>query len=245
MPGTSLLNVAGPCDVFTEADRALNGNSGYEVILASPGSTKKITARSGVQLFCPVTIKDIIPPVDTLIIAGFPMNLLESSTSFFQWLRMIYPQVRRMCSVCSGVYALAEAGILDGKQATTHWQYGQRFQQQYPQVNIDTNPFFTRDGNVYTSGGVSSGIDLALALVEEDYGREIALQAARKLILPLKRTGYQSQFSTLPGMQNMEHSLAGRLYSWMTGHLERDLGVEHLAEHCHMSVRNFARVFLR
>jgi transcriptional regulator GlxA family with amidase domain len=244
MPGTFLLDIAGPCDVFTAADKALNDN-GYEVILASPLNTKKIITKGGLEICCPVIATTITQPIDTLIIAGFPMVLLEKSIRFIQWLRDIYPNVRRIGSVCVGTYALAEAGILDGKQATTHWEYSQKFQQRYPHIKVDTNPFYTRDGNVYTSGGVASGIDLALALVEEDYGRDIALKIARKLVLHLKRSGYQSQFSTLLDIHDTDNSITGKLYPWIIEHLADDLGIERLAEHTSMSVRNFARVFLK
>ena len=243
MPGIFLLDIAGPCDVFAAADKFLNGNGGYDILLASPVNTKKISTKSGVEVICPVTVNTITQPIDTVIIGGFSWPLLESGDRFFQWLKAIYPTVNRIGSVCVGAYALAEAGILDGKQATTHWEYSQQFQQRYPQVIVDTDPFFTRDTNVYTSGGVSSGIDLALALVEEDHGRGIALQVARKLILHLKRPGYQSQFSKVLEIHRLENSIGGKLYTWMIRHLEEDLSIEHLAEHSNMSVRNFARVF--
>ena len=245
MPGIFLLDIAGPCDVFAAADKILDGNGGYEILLASPVNTKKIPTKSSVVLHCPVTVTAITQPIDTLIIAGFSMPLLEKGGRFFQWLKDIYPKVNRVGSVCLGAYALAEAGILDGKQATTHWEYSQQFQQRYSSVKVDTDPFFTRDTNIYTSGGVSSGIDLALALVEEDHGREMALHIARKLILPLKRPGYQAQFSRLLEIYRQENSMGGKLYAWMIRHLEEDLSIEHLARHSNMSVRNFARVFLK
>jgi transcriptional regulator GlxA family with amidase domain len=245
MPGIFLLDIAGPCDVFAAADKILNGNGGYELLLASPVNSKKIPTKSSVDLYCSVTVTAISQPIDTLIIGGFSMSLLEKGERFFQWLKTVYPTVNRICSVCVGAYALAEAGILNGKQATTHWEYSQQFQQRYPQVKVDTNPYFTRDTNIYTSGGVSSGIDLALALIEEDHGREIALHIARKLILQLKRPGYQAQFSRLLEIHRLENSIGGRLYTWMIHHLEEDLSIDHLAQHSNMSVRNFARVFLK
>jgi len=245
MPGIFLLDVAGPTDVFAAADKILDGNGGYEILLASPVNTKRIPTKSSVELHCATTVTAITQPIDTLIVAGFSMVLLQKGGRFFQWLKDIYPKVNRICSVCVGAYALAEAGILDGKQATTHWEYSQQFQQRYPTVKVDTDPFFTRDTNIYTSGGVSSGIDLALALVEEDHGRELALQIARKLIIQLKRPGYQAQFSRLLEIHRLENSIGGKLYTWMIRHLEEDLSIEHLAHRSNMSVRNFARVFLK
>lgn len=243
MPGIFLLDVAGPCDVFAAADKQLNGNGGYDILLASPGNTKKISTKSGVKLLCAATVYTITQPIDTVIVAGFSWPLLENGDRFIQWLKGVYLRVNRIASVCVGAYALAEAGILDGKQASTHWEYSQQFQERYPQVKVDTDPFFTRDSNVYTSGGVASGIDLSLALVEEDHGRDVALQVARKLILHLKRPGYQSQFSKVLETHRLNNSIGGKLYSWMIRHLGEDLNIEHLAQHSNMSVRNFARVF--
>jgi transcriptional regulator GlxA family with amidase domain len=214
-------------------------------LLASPVDTKRIVTKSGIEIDCPVRVSEIDRPIDTLIIAGFSRMQLQSGHPFFQWLKHIYPKVRRIGSVGIGTYALAEAGILDGKQATTHWEFSQDFQRRYPAVKVDTNPFYTREGNVYTSGGVASGIDLALALVEEDYGRAVALNTARTLVLPLKRPGYQSQFSTLLQVHSLENSIAGKLHPWLIRHLAEVLSVEHLAEHSNMSVRNFTRVFLK
>lgn len=250
MPGIFLLDLAGPADVFMMADRALTENPGatgcgYELLLASPVETTKIATKSGVNIDCAVKASNIDRPIDTLIIAGFSRMELKSGHPFFAWLKDIYPSVRRIGSVCIGTYALAEAGILDGKQATTHWEFSREFQERYPAVKVDTNPFYTRDCNVYTSGGVASGIDLALALVEEDHGHDIALYVARKLVLQLKRPGYQSQYSTLLQVYSFENSLAGKLHSWLAQHLNEDLGVEALAVQSNMSVRNFTRVFLR
>lgn len=250
MPGIYLLDIAGPCDVFMAADKTLGGvpgtvKGGYELLLASPVDAKKIVTRSGIAIDCPVRVSEIDRPIDTLIVAGFSRVQLQSGHPFFQWLRQIYPKVRRIGSVCIGTYALAEAGILDGKQATTHWEFSQEFQLRYPAVKVDTDPFYTRDCNVYTSGGVASGIDLALALVEEDFGRDVALNTARKLVLPLKRPGYQSQFSTLLQVHTLENSIAGKLHPWLIRHLADELSVADLAEHSNMSLRNFTRVFFK
>ena len=250
MPGIFLLDIAGPCDVFMMADWSLGENpdsngAGYELLLASPVGTKKIVTKSGLDIECPVMVSEIDRPIDTLIVAGFSRMELKSGHPFFQWLRQVYPTVRRIGSVCIGAYALAEAGILDGRQATTHWEFSHEFQLRYPAVKVDTNPFYTRDCNVYTSGGVASGIDLALALVEEDYGRDVALYTARKLVLQLRRPGYQSQFSSLLQVYSIGNCIAGKLHPWLIRHLAQELGVEQLAEQSNMSVRNFTRVFLK
>ena len=250
MPGIFLLDVAGPADVFTMADKALHeseehDSDGYEFMLASPVRSKKIKTRSGVDLECACTVWQIERRIDTLIVAGFSRLEMKTGHPFFDWLGNVYSSLRRIASVCIGAYALAEAGLLDGKHATTHWEFSHEFQQRYPEVIVDANPFYTCDGNVYTSGGVASGIDLALALVEEDHGHEIALYVARKLVLQLKRPGYQSQYGMFLQVYSFQQSLAGKLHPWLIKHLHEDLSVEQLAMRCNMSTRNFTRVFFR
>lgn len=249
-PGIFLLDIAGPVDVFTVVNKILkeeiaNGKEEYEIMMASPTNNRKIKTKSEIELDCAVTVAEINRPVDTLIVAGFSMQQFQPGHPFFQLLKDIYPKVRRIASVCVGTYALAEAGILNGKKATTHWEFSRQLQERYPTIKVDSNPFYIRDGNVYTSGGVSSGIDLALALVEEDVGRDLALKAARKLVLHLKRIGYQSQFSSLLQVYSLENSIAGKLHPWMLRHLQDDLQLEHLAARSNMSIRNFNRVFVK
>lgn len=251
MPGTFMLDIAGPCDVFAAADNILHEgpgteDTGYDILLAAYGDDKTVRTRSGITMTCPVTLDEITQPIDTLIVAGFPMAFLQSGERrLIDWLKIHYPRLRRVGSICVGTYALAEAGILEGKTATTHWEHSRTFQKMYPNICVDTNPFYTKDGNVYTSGGVSSGIDLSMALVEEDYGREVAIQVARKLVLYLRRPGYQSQFANLLQLHSVANSLAGKLRPWMLEHLDKELGVEELATHVNMSLRNFTRVFTR
>jgi transcriptional regulator GlxA family with amidase domain len=251
MPGTYMLDIAGPCDVFAAADFILQeglgtGGSGYNILLAAYGDEKIVPTRSGISMICPLTLDEITQPIDTFIVAGFPMALIQAGDRrLINWLKDNYPRLRRVGSICVGTYALAEAGILDGKNATTHWEHSRSFQERYPSICVDTNPFYTKDGNVYTSGGVSSGVDLAMALVEEDYGREVAIQVARKLVLYLKRPGYQSQFANLLQLHSVANSLAGKLRPWILEHLDKVMGVEELATHLNMSIRNFTRVFTR
>lgn len=253
MPGTYMLDIAGPCDVFAAADNILQeglgtegAGSGYNILLAAYGDEKTVPTRSGITMICPLTLDEITQPIDTFIVAGFPMALIQAGDRrLINWLKKNYPRLRRVGSICVGTYALAEAGILDGKNATTHWEHSRSFQERYPSICVDTNPFYTKDGNVYTSGGVSSGVDLAMALVEEDYGREVAIQVARKLVLYLKRPGYQSQFANLLQLHSVANSLAGKLRPWILEHLDKDMGVEELATHLNMSIRNFTRVFTR
>ncbi|NSL90365.1 GlxA family transcriptional regulator [Chitinophaga solisilvae] len=251
MEGTSLMNIAGPCDVFTQANKVLKNDpatahEGYEILIAAPGNGKRIMTQSGVEIVCNMFTSDIKRPIDTLLVAGLGKEFLENNhQKYYKWLKEVYPKLRRIGSICIGAFALARAGVLDGRRATTHWHYSDRFQQEHPLVKVDTNPFFIRDGNVFTSGGIASGLDLALAMLEEDYGRDLALAVARRLVIYLRRPGYQSQFGGLLGEQRYAHTIAGRLHEWMTTHLDKDLSVEQLALQMNMSPRNFARVFLK
>jgi transcriptional regulator GlxA family with amidase domain len=185
-------------------------------------------------------------PIDTLLVAGFDFDEKDDRhQDFYNWLAGMHKKVRRIGSICIGTFALAKAGILENKNATTHWKQGIKLRQDYPRIKVDSSQFFIRDGNIYTSGGVSSGTDMALAMVEEDYGREIALAVARHLVVYLKRPGYQSQFGELLAGPEFDSSILNRLHAWMREHLNQDLGVEQLAACCNMSPRNFARVFLK
>jgi transcriptional regulator GlxA family with amidase domain len=148
-------------------------------------------------------------------------------------------------SVCTGAFVLAKAGLLDGRRATTHWASCDRLAARYPAVTVEPDPIFVRDGNVYTSAGVTAGMDLALALVEEDLGRKTALEVARRLVLFVKRPGGQSQFSAQLAAQTADREPLRELQDWIGGNLDADLSVPALARRAHMSERNFARAFRR
>ncbi len=153
--------------------------------------------------------------------------------------------MRRIGSVCTGALFLARAGLLDGHRATTHWNWSASLGRRYPRIEVESDPIFVRDGNVYTSAGVTAGMDLALALVEEDHGPALALQVARHLVLYLRRPGRQSQFSTALALQLSDRHPLRELQSWIIDNLSKELSVETLAERVAMSPRNFARVFRR
>lgn len=248
MSGITLLHFSGPVDVFTNADKCLSlagSNQGYEVIIASPTLDKRIPTLAGAELVCQHSALEITTPIDIVIIAG---NYLQESdksqyAQFFSWLSLINEKDEsKIGSVCGGAFVLAEAGLLNGKKATTHWQLSERLQQEYPLVEVDTNPFFIGDGKIYTSGGVSSGIDLALALVEQDHGKGIALQVARRIVFYLSRPGFQSQFGNLLATYestNIVHKISG----WLHENLSKPLDVGRMAEYLNMSTRNLTRVF--
>jgi len=184
--------------------------------------------------------------IDTLLVAGGRGTAAAlRDRPLIAWLRSMAPRVRRVGSVCSGSFLLAEAGLLDGRRATTHWGWCDTLAKQYPAVTVAPDPIFVRDGNVYTSAGVTAGMDLALALVEEDHGRALALEVARQLVMFLRRPGGQSQFSAQLAVQSADREPLRELQAWITEHPDADLSVPTLARRVAMSPRNFARVFTR
>lgn len=248
MTGNMLLDFSGPADVFTNANNCLmeaGGNIGYDVLVVSPTPQKKVNTLTGIEIVCRFNALEITTPIDTIIVAGNDFKEIKRSDylKFCEWLSLAYKKnTRRIGSVCGGAFALAEAGLLDGKNATTHWQLSDRLKKQYPLVHVNTNAFYVSDGRIYTSGGVSSGIDLALALVEEDHGRDIAIKVARRLVFYLCRPGFQVQFANLLPVYESSN-IAGQLQVWASEHLDQALDVVTLAAHLNMSPRNFTRVF--
>lgn len=248
MSGNMLLNFSGPADVFINADKSLKAQgseSGYHVVVASPSTDKKVKTASGLELHCECCAMDIKTPIDTLIIAG--NDFIETSNAtfdpFYHWLSEVNEHnTRRIGSVCGGAFVLAKAGLLNGRNATTHWELSERLKKSYPMVHVDTNAFFTNDGPIYTSGGVSSGIDLALALVEQDHGKDLAIKVARKLVFYLSRPGFQAQFGNLLPVYKSSH-IADKLHDWFGEHIHEPLDVASVASHLNMSTRNFTRVF--
>jgi transcriptional regulator GlxA family with amidase domain len=248
MTGHMLLDFAGPADVFTSANKILQlkgGTGGYEVHVVSPTVNKRVANSVGIEITCTHSVMDISNSIDTLLIAGSNdiQNLDDPDyKKFYAWLTAINKHTRRVGSICAGAFALAKAGLLNGKRATTHWDRSGLLKKNYPLVEVDSNPFYVNDGKIYTSGGVSSGIDLALALVEEDHGKEIAMQVARRLVFYLNRPGFQVQFGNL--LPVYDHpNIVEKLRPWMIEHLHEPLDIVRLADHINMSSRNFTRVF--
>jgi transcriptional regulator GlxA family with amidase domain len=245
-PQAKLLDVTGPCEVLADANRALGGDGGgydVEVVSARAGP---VETSSGVQVVAHRGIASVRGPIDTLLVCGGPgVTQAAADTALLRWLGRSAGRARRVGSVCTGAFLLAAAGLLDGRRATTHWAFCDRLAQEYPRVTVDPDPIFVRDGSVYTSAGVTAGLDLALALVEEDLGRDVALGVARHLVMFVRRPGGQSQFSALLELQRADRKPLRDLQSWASEHLAADLSVEALAERVHMSPRNFSRVFRR
>ena len=241
-PAVQLLDVTGPVQVFASANdfaaRAGRVQS-YQLRVVAQGG-EGATASAGVAIAAgPLTQPG--EAVDTLLIAGGEgAEAAAENRVLVDWVRERAAQARRVVSVCTGAFLLAAAGILDGRRAATHWMYCGKLARRFPAVHVEPDPIFVRDGQVWTSAGVTAGIDLALALVEEDLGRSIALAVARYLVVFLKRPGGQAQFSAALALQASEDKF-GALHEWINGHLADDLSLSVLADHAGMSERSFGR----
>ena len=250
-PDAQSLDVIGPIEVFATSSLRLAVEPGarapgYETVLLSSTGAGSLRLSNGLELLAQALPARPLPEIDTLIVAGgIGTRAAVSDPALIAWLRQTAPRVRRLASVCSGAFLLAEAGLLDGRRATTHWASCAELARRYPRVQVDPDPIFVRDGDVYTSAGVTSGMDLALALVEEDHGRELALAVARWLVLFLKRPGGQSQFSAQLAGQLASRQPLQELQAFIVENVGADLSVAALAARAGMSPRNFARVFTR
>lgn len=246
-PDTQILDLVGPYQVFARAGeivaRTKSGLPAYslELVTTTPGP---LYTSCGLRIDAHRTFRDVRGHVDTLLIVGG--TCVESGReerAVVEWLQRIAPQTRRLGSICTGAFLLARAGLLDGRRATTHWNYCERLARRHPGVKLDPDPIYIRDGNVYTSAGVTAGMDMALALVEEDVGSAIALAVARELVLYLRRPGSQSQFSAALNLQAADRQPFRELGAWVLDNLRKNLSVDVLAGRLGMSPRNFARVF--
>ncbi|WP_411289079.1 GlxA family transcriptional regulator [Phenylobacterium sp.] len=237
-PGFQILDAAGPIAAFEIAGRYQTG--AYEIVVLAPGGGE-VASSSGVKMTAEALGQG---PYDTVMVAGGDgTRALPELAILVAWLRAIAPATRRMTSVCSGAYLLAEAGLLDGRRATTHWSRSDDFARRYPQVRLEPDRIFIRDEPVWTSAGITAGIDLALALIEDDLGADIALRTAQQLVVHQRRPGGQSQFSALLEMGGADGRFAA-LIGWARERLAEPLTVERLAAQAAMSPRNFARAFV-
>lgn len=208
-------------------------------------SNRSLSANCGLRFTAHKTFRQLRGKIDTLLVAGGDaIEQDEIDSGAVRWLRSVAKRARRIGSVCTGAMLLAKAGLLDGRRATTHWNWCKTLIKRAPRADVDPDPIFVRDENVYTSAGVTAGMDLALALVEEDHGSKLALQVARNLVLYLRRPGGQSQFSAALLLQATDRTPLRDLESWVLDNLSKPLTVPVLAERVAMSPRNFARVFI-
>jgi transcriptional regulator GlxA family with amidase domain len=241
-PAVQLLDVTGPVQVFATANDLLASAGGappYRLRVVTQGD-EGVTSSAGVALAAgPLSGRN--EALDTLLVAGGQgVEAAATNPVLVDWVRQRATQARRVASVCTGAFLLAAAGVLDGRRAVTHWKDCARLAQRFPAVRVEPDPIFVCDGSVWTSAGVTAGIDLALALVEEDLGRSVALAVARHLVVFLKRPGGQAQFSAALALQAGEDKF-GALHDWINNHLSDELSLSVLADHAGMSERSFSR----
>ncbi|MFF3918651.1 GlxA family transcriptional regulator [Streptomyces sp. NPDC001852] len=244
-PGAQTLDLSGPLEVFDTVNRlTAERGSAYRLQCVSPDAPSVATSAGLVVQAAPLEAAE--GAIDTLLVPGGPgLKEALADTPFVTWIRRAAARSRRVASVCGGAFLLAEAGLLDGRRATTHWAFGDQMARRYPAVTVDTEPIYVRDGPYITSAGVSTGIDMALALVEDDLGAACALEVAKYLVLYFKRPGSQTQFSMVLDAQLTEQEPIRAVQDWIQENLHRTLPVSELARRANMSPRHFARVFAR
>jgi transcriptional regulator GlxA family with amidase domain len=242
LPGVQLLDVSGPLDVFAEANaQAKAAAYRLQVIGSRPGP---IRSSSGIRLLADATIDVRGGGFDTLLVAGCPDAAQTSpDPRVLEWLREVAPGLRRFGSVCSGAFVLAAAGLLDGRRVTTHWAVAERLAQAFPRVTVDPDAIHVRDGRVRTAAGVTAGLDLALALVEEDLGREVALRVAAQLVMFFKRPGGQLQFSRRGEAAPVGRSGLQEVQRWIAANPGLAHDIPSLAARMGLSTRHFSRLF--
>ncbi len=244
-----VLDLTGPFQVFNTATQLFCKQSAaaapiYSTEVISLSRQTSFVTNSGLQMRAHESFRGLKGKIDTvLVVGGVAVEEDGVGLHAMRWFREIAGRARRVGSVCTGAFLLARAGLLDGRRATTHWNWCEQLARRYPRIAVVPDPIFVRDGNIYTSAGITAGMDLALALIEEDHGQHLALQVARQLVLYLRRPGGQSQFSTALSAQLSDREPLRELQSWILENLGTSLDVETLARRAAMSPRNFARVF--
>jgi transcriptional regulator GlxA family with amidase domain len=243
--GVTALDLVGPAEVFSTAvaaEPATGKGTLYEVMIIGV-TGRPFTSNSGI-VFKPARTLETAPALDTVIVPGGE-GLREPRTNarVTEWIRSRAGRIRRVASVCTGIYGVAPSGLLDGRRVTTHWKFTADLARKFPRLRVEPNALYVKDGPFYTSAGVTSGIDLSLALVEEDFGPQVALAAARVLVVYLKRAGGQEQYSEPLRFQTKSSDRFSELAAWMAGHLHQDLSVEALASRACVCSRHFSRRF--
>lgn len=235
------LEIASVMDVFNEANTQAKANLYAMTFVAE--QRDPIRCASGLRIIPDRSIAEPLPRSDTLMVAGSYGPPRDTSAAVIAWLQTHSTLARRFGSVCTGAFLLGAAGLIDGRQVTTHWDYADALRERFPSAKVDADRIFIRDGALFTSAGVLACIDLALALIEEDHGRDLAVSVARHMVMYLKRPGGQSQYSVPLAAQARTRTPIARLQSWIVDHPEGDLSLAALASRTAMSPRNFSRVF--
>lgn len=242
-PPFELLDLTGPYSVFAEAN-AVSGKSWYAPQIVSTTREQSLPSTAGLSVTSQHYYQDFKKPIDTLLVIGGRGAMRPYDKEVLLWINARQGRIRRLGSVCMGAFLLAATGLLDGRKVTTHWQTCDQLSREYPNVDVKRDPIFVKDGHFYSSAGITAGIDLSLALVEEDLGVQIASMVARVLVLYLRRPGGQAQFSDLIAEGNTGKDEALRdLPAWVRGRMARDISVAVLARQVSMSPRTFARRF--
>jgi transcriptional regulator GlxA family with amidase domain len=246
-PGVQSLDLTGPLEVFSAANQVLKASGstdpGYSLQIVAP-SKEPIRTSSGLTIVPDSALADAGERIDTLLVAGGSgRSEVTKDPALLEWIAGVSSSARRTTSVCTGAFLLADAGILDGRKATTHWAFAAELQRRHPEVEVDPEPIFVCDGQVWTSAGVTAGMDLALALVEEDLDRDIALTIARHLVLFLRRPGSQSQFSATLVAQQPAREPLREIQRLVLEEVGGEHSVEAMAARAHLSPRHFARAF--
>jgi transcriptional regulator GlxA family with amidase domain len=237
-----ILDLTGPVSVFERATS--NGERHYSIQILSTQSGGTVTTAGGMTVSNACKYSDYAGSIDTLIAIGGDGAVVQQSPELLKWLRQRAPHIRRIASICTGAFILAGAGLLDGHRVATHWLWCDVLQSRYKDLTVERDPIFIKEGKIYTTAGVTAGIDLSLALVEEDLGHAVAAEIARILVLFLRRPGGQSQYSTLLAQQeSLEDARMRDLPAWVKAHLNRKLDVQDLAKAAAMSPRTFIRQF--
>lgn len=242
-PDFQILDLTGPHEVFAQARRHTADQSGYTIETVA-GRTAPVRSTGGLAITPTGAAGELRGPVDTLIAVGGPgVQRACEDPWLVGWFARTSRRARRTASVCSGAYLLAGAGLLDGRRAVTHWGRCADLAARYPEVTVDPDPIFVRDGSIWTSAGVTAGLDMALAMVEEDHGAEVSRTIARQLVMFVQRPGGQTQFSAQLAAQLPSRTPLREVQGWIADHLADDLAVTVLAARARMSERNFTRVF--
>jgi transcriptional regulator GlxA family with amidase domain len=240
-PSAQILDITGPLEVFSTASRFLAIPRYATQLVSTDGGP--VLSTSGLE-FATSPIAEVVDDIDTLVVSGGrDMGEATADSKLVDNIRRLAGQSRRVTSVCSGAFLLAAAGLLDGRRATTHWAECAELERNYPNVSVEPDAIYVQDGNVWTSAGVSAGIDLALALVADDHGRKAAATVARRLVVYLRRSGGQGQFSALLAAQSANDEPVRDLLAWIPDNLTADLSVPAMAARTHLSERQFSRVF--
>ncbi|CRM48770.1 MULTISPECIES: GlxA family transcriptional regulator [Pseudomonas] len=243
-PDFLLLDMAGPLEVFSIANRYLPAAAHYQILIigTEPGPLR---ASNGVLVQADLLLEQADGAYDLLLVPGGPGAYNECHPDLLPWLKAAAPRARRFGSICTGAFVLGHAGLLDDHRVTTHWHYTERLIKAFPKANVETDRIYLQDGRLITSGGVTAGIDLALSVVAQDHGKQVAVDVAKVLLVVMKRQGGQAQFSPMTAAVAPQETPITRVQTHVLAHLEQSFTIESMAELAGMSARHFARLFAR